>query len=164
MPSDCGHTQDDVAMSVNPPNEGTLSDHHNVARHCGEQAISEFNGLPKAAAFKLRDDETYLSVNWLECFHEHNFDIALIGIRCAMTRNDRTIGARSQFATLNVGNARNAIYQKLEYVPQIIRKVKEFDESHAGIYVRREKAGIVAFELAKQVRRTSMYSGKGYEL
>ena len=151
-------------MSVNPPNKETLGDHHNVSRYCGEQAISEITGMPNAAAFKLRDDETYLSVDWLEYFHERNFDIALIGVRCAMTKRRRKIGAKSQFAVLNVGNTRSTIYQKLGYVPQIIREVEKFDESHAGIYVRREKAGIVAFELAKQVRRTDMYSGKGCEL
>lgn len=150
-------------MSDDPPNEGPLGNQHNVVRHCGERAISESSGLPKSAAFKMRDDEDYLSVNWLECFHEFDPDIALIGIRCALTRKGRTIGTKSKFATLNVGNARDAISQKLEYVPQIIRKMEEFDESHAGIYVRREKALLTAYELAEQIRHTNMRSGKGYE-
>ena len=150
-------------MSDYPPNEGPLEDRHNVVRYCGEQAISESSGLPKSAAFKIRDNEDYLSVNWLECLHEFDPDIALIGIRCALIRKGRTIGTKSKFATLNVGNARNTISQKLEYVLQIIRKMEEFDESHVGIYVRREKALLTAYELAKQVHRTNMHSGKGYE-
>ena len=143
-----------------PPNEGPLEDRHNVARYCGEQALHKQSSLPKTAAFKLRDDEEYLSVNWLECFHERGFEIALIGIRCALKRKGRTIGAKSQFATLNVGIIRNVISQ-LGYAPRIIRKAEEFDESHAGIYVRREKALVTAYELARLVRRADMYPGKG---
>lgn len=80
MQSDCGHIQDDITMSNEPPNEGPLENHHNVARHCGAQVISETSGRPTAAAFRIGDDEDYLSVNWLEYFHKRNFDIALIGV------------------------------------------------------------------------------------
>ena len=162
--SDLGHTQDDVAMSVNPLNKETLSDHHNVARHCPKQRVSEITGLPKVAAFKLKSDESYLSVNWLEYFHEHNFDIALIGVRCAMTKKRRNIGEESYFAILNVGNVRNAISRIQKCVPQITREATKLDKSHAGIYVRREKAMMIAYDLAKLVRCTDMRTGKGYEL
>lgn len=126
-------------MSDKPSNEGLLADHHNVARHCGARVISEYSGLPTAAAFKIRSNEEYLSVNWLEYFHKGDFDIALIGVRCALIGKGRTIGAKSRFAILNVGNVRNTILQKLKYVPQIIRKAEEFDKPHAGIYVPQKK-------------------------
>lgn len=72
--------------------------------------------------------------------------------------------SKERFATLNVGNARNVIHKKLEYVPRIIRKVEELDESHVGIYVPPKKALITAYELAEQVRRADMYSGKGHDI
>lgn len=150
-------------MSDVPPDEGPLADSHNVARYCGKQAIGESDCLPKTAAFRVREGENYLSVNWLEYFHECDFDIALIGIRCALTRKGLTIGAESKFATLNVGIVKNTLSQIREQMPQIIRKAEDLDESHAGIYVRQEKAMIVAYMLAKLVRRGDMYSGKGYE-
>lgn len=149
-------------MSEDPSDGEPLADRHNVTRYCGKQAISEFSGRPTSAAFKIRDGEDYLSVNWLECFHESDFAVALMGVRCALTRKGRMIGSSSCFATLNVGNVKNTIFQKLRYGPQIVRKVEQFDESHAGIYVRRSTAMIAAHELALACH-ADMHSGKGYE-
>ena len=151
-----------MAISSIPFDEKLL-DHHNVSRYCGAMAINESNGCPNAAAFRLRDGENYLSVNWLECFCEHNFDIALIGIRCALIKKCRSINAKSKFATLNVGDIRNMIYKRHGHLLKIIRKAEKFDKSHTGIYVCREKALIVAHDLAEQVCCSDMYSGKGYE-
>lgn len=44
-------------------------DDHHVVRYCPLRVLDN-DGRPTLVAFDLRDDESYLSVNWLEYFRD----------------------------------------------------------------------------------------------
>jgi hypothetical protein len=52
----------------------------------------------------LRDDESYLSVNWLEYFEQHCHENRLLEVRRVLA-SKRRIGKTARLALFNVGNA-----------------------------------------------------------
>lgn len=139
-------------------NKSPLDDHHNVARYYGLRSIGD-NGLPTQTAFRLRNGEGFLSVNWLEYFHLHDKDVALKCVRDALRKKGRRRAPKSGLAVLNVGAAKRAVSQKLRYTPHITRQPSPGDESHAGIFVKQITAVVAAKVLAKQVRQSDVYPG-----
>ena len=51
-----------------------------ISRYCKPTSLDE-NGHPTGQSFRMRTDETYLSVNWIDYFKHSNYEEAIRNIR-----------------------------------------------------------------------------------
>ena len=58
--------------------------------------------MPMAAAFALREDEEYLSVNWIEYFEELNLIAAINKVQWTLQNKGLNIRPNGLFAVLGV--------------------------------------------------------------
>ena len=61
-------------------------------------------------AFKFRDGETHLSVNWLEYLKASDWDSAINMIRDVFRRKDFDIRRNGKFVVLNMGDIKKIIH------------------------------------------------------
>ena len=110
-----------------------LPDDHHCSRYCKPTAVGR-DGLPTTAAFEIKPDEEYLSVNWLEFFGTQDLAAAVELVREAFHCKRYRVRRNGRFAVVNVGAALAAIAEadgrrgRVEHIPL------ENDESHAGLY------------------------------
>lgn len=126
---------------------------HHFFRHIGLQSIHD--DFIDPAAFRLRTDkqngqlEKGLSVNWLEYFQTSTPQEAITPLRDTLEGKGRKIGAKSKFALLNVGAAKNAA---VKYTTVAIVHDKEGnDHSHCLINGYEAYNDQVAEALAKVI-------------
>lgn len=112
-----------------------IGDKCHVSRYCKPRTIGKDN-LPTADAFKLRESEEYLSVNWLEYFGTLDLDVAVDMVRKAFTCKGYTVSKNGRFAVLCVEAAKTAVLNAVGREPRIEHLPDSNDASHAGILVR----------------------------
>ena len=83
-----------------------LRDDHHVVRYCPLRALDN-DGRPTLVAFDLRDDESYLSANWLEYFQDTAQRSRIDQVREAMSRR-LTLGRRGRLLELEVEDVKEA--------------------------------------------------------
>lgn len=109
-----------------------LPDNDHVARYCKPSAVDE-QGMPMVGAFKLRAGEPYLSVNWLEHSGTRDMATAMRTVRAKFLGRGYGLRRNGRFAVLNVGSAKEAVFQALEDSLSIDHMPLDDDQSHAGI-------------------------------
>jgi hypothetical protein len=128
-----------------------IPDSDHVAHYCGGSTIQE-DGDISAAAFMLRRNEEYLSVNWLECL--------AIADRSAQIRNLQgvyasklQVGAAARITVLSVGSLRAKVQQESpdQRTLSVQHEPEENDPSHSGIFGFTQDDEIVAELLAQAV-------------
>jgi hypothetical protein len=117
-----------------------LPDDNFIVRLCGGSHVQE-DGKIGPAAFRARQAEAYLSVNWLEYFGLSGRPNQLEGIRQALA-SKRLIGATARLALLNVGavHASGNAFIRLKVIHE--PETAPPDPSHSGIH------GVAASDLA----------------
>lgn len=112
-----------------------LPDDNHVVRYVKPTHLRKKDGKATGAAFCLRSDETGLSVNWRECFHDHTKDEQLVQVRrlyrLEMSKNGR-------LAELNVGTTKRCVRDELDAIRFIHKPLPaddtyEADPSHCEI-------------------------------
>lgn len=136
---------------TNPP----LPDADHFSRYCKPSDVE--NGAPLSTAFQLRENEPYLSVNWLEFFGEKNQKSAVAQVRKAFQRKSYTLKANGRFAVLNVNAAKQAVKEHTRITLRIEHMPESDDESHSGIHGYTQEDLTVAIELAALVALGSVY-------
>ena len=101
-----------------------------------------------AAAFRLRQDEEYLSVNWVEYLGAPDLPAAVERIREVFRRKNYALRANGRFVVLNVGAAKTAVYEGIGYSLRFDHLPLDDDQSHAGIFGYTADDLAVAAELA----------------
>ena len=105
------------------------SDH--ITRYCGGSSV-ESDGTINRMAFRLRKDEEYLSVNWLEFLEKTSREEEITEVRNVL-RKKLTLGSRSRITVANVGSLINHIRAerilKVQHEPEL-----PDDPSHSGIF------------------------------
>jgi hypothetical protein len=112
-----------------------IPDSNHVARHC--KASTAPGGQIQATAFMLRDDEQYLSVNWLEELRSPDRAGEVFALQKLYARKFTRIGAGARIAILNVGTLRNKVFNESpdRRLLRVLHEPEEPDDlSHAGIY------------------------------
>ena len=112
-----------------------IPDTDHVARYCKASTVED--GEISAAAFMLRQDERYLSVNWLEELKLPNRAAEITGLQELYTRKFSRVGAGARIALLNVGRLRTNVQTKSpdrRVLPVLHEPIIPDDPSHAGIY------------------------------
>jgi len=104
-----------------------------ISRYCSGMRCTE-EGQVTGAAFLPREDEEYLSVNWLEFLKLNNRQEEIQEVRRVLD-SKLTLGTRAKIAVLSVGEI-------LEYVLtqspdsrelNVLHEPEETDPSHSGI-------------------------------
>ena len=132
-----------------------LCSYNHVARYCSATRLS--NGFPMPAAFELRDDEDFLSSNWIEYFGMMDLELGMNKVREEVCKHHSTT-ENGRFAILNVGEAKKTISHK-HGVELRIEDLEEKDyPSHTGIWFPRDVLGI-ALALSEMIKQQDMHSG-----
>ena len=134
-----------------------IRDEDHVARYCLKRVMHP-DGTPMPDAFKLRDGETYLSVNWLECFGMPTMEAGMACVREDFGKN-HSIVRNARFAVLNVGNIKRTMEESERIVH--VKHLKEDDyPSHASIeeYARDDESMMII--LADIVGKNDVYPAK----
>ena len=101
-----------------------------------------------AAAFRLRQGEDYLSVNWAESLGAPDLPAAVERIREVFRRKNYALRANGRFAVLNVGAAKTAVQEGIGFPLRFDHLPLGDDQSHAGIFGYTSDDLAVAAELA----------------
>ena len=110
-----------------------------------------------ADAFILREQETYLSTNWLEHFHPADRNVQLAGVRQTLRDKGFRLARTGHFAALNVGYAINQCRRGLSMEIRFINLGEPHDPSHTGIYGLETNVARAARILAQSVRPAEVY-------
>ena len=114
-----------------------IPDQHHIARYCKPTDIEDEQIL--ATAFKLRETDNNLSVNWLEFLNCPSREKEIAELRSILTTK-LTVGARAKIAVLNVGEVCEKVLKEspdgrnLEVLHDPEFTEKYSDPSHSGIY------------------------------
>ncbi len=130
-----------------------VPDSNHVARYC--RASSVDSGEIQATAFMMRENEPYLSVNWLEELKRPDRKDEIRELQLLYSRKLR-VCATARIAVLNVG----AVRIKVEHesvdgrLLSITHEPESDDPSHAGIYGIPHDDEFVAELIAQVVSET----------
>lgn len=131
-----------------------IPDDNHVARYCKPQAINE-SGQPTGTAFRLREKEKYLSVNWLESLRRPQPSDAIDALRDVFNRKF-SLSKRSLIAVLDVGKTKKYIFEEStdSRALKFVHKPGFNDESHSGIYGYSYEDNLIAELMADTVSET----------
>lgn len=124
---------------------------HHVARFCPKKHIAP-DGRVTGEAFRLRDEEAGLSVNWLERIHDASNTEAINQLKLIF-REKFTVKRSDWFAKLCVGRSVDYVLEKTrEKTLMQFRHMPESDDaSHSEIYDLRSCDRVVSHLLAESV-------------
>ena len=134
-----------------------LCDDDHVSRYCKPSAVDDNTLMPMAAAFELREDEEYLSVNWIECFEELNLIAAINKVQWTLQNKDLSIRSNGRFAVLGVKEIKAAISNVTRRVSRIEHMPETDDCSHCGVFGYSASDLEVASEIALQLAIQNVY-------
>ena len=103
--------------------------------------------MPTAAAFRLREQDQCLSVNWLEYFDVGEVGLAIEQIQEIFRRKNFRLKRTGLFAVLGVGEAKKAVGEALGILLSIDHCPVCDDPSHAGIFGYGSEGLAVSVEL-----------------
>ncbi len=110
-----------------------IPDDHNVARLCNRATSLDEENNPTAEAFKLRSDELYLSVNWIEFLNLANAAQAIAELQ-RVYASKLTVSKRARIATLNVRRVREHVRSGAHRAIRVLHEPEERDRSHSGMH------------------------------
>ncbi len=108
-------------------------------------------------AFILREQETYLSTNWLEHFHPADRDVQLAGVRQTLRDKGFRMAPTGHFGVLSVGDAVDRCRQNLNLEIRFVNLGDGRDPSHTGIYGLAADKARAAQALAQAVSPAEVY-------
>ena len=114
-------------------NGDPLPEDDHVSRYCKPTSVDR-QGLPMAAAFRLRQGEEYLSVNWVEYLGAPDLPAAVERIRDVFRRKNYALRANGRFALLQVGDAKTAVHEGVGYALRFDHLPLDNDQSHTGVF------------------------------
>lgn len=134
---------------------GPLPDQDHISRLCSKDKCTE-DGQVTGAAFLLRSEETFLSVNWLEYLCSNVRDTQIQEVRKVFASKMRRVGTQAKIAVLNVGKIRE--YIRTESPDNrnlsVLHEPLEDDPSHSGIYNLHNDDSLIADLIAEVVQET----------
>lgn len=131
-----------------------IRDDGHVVRHCKRNHI-DTDGTPLPAAFELRVNEEYLSVNWLEYFGTSSIEENLVCV-CKEILKHRSTTKRERFVVLNVKDVKSTIKKEFDITLSIKDLQEEDYPSHAGIWWYTNDDDVL-HELAEIVEKDDVY-------
>ena len=134
-----------------------IRDEDHVARYYLKRFMYP-DGTPMPDAFKLRDGETYLSVNWLECFGMSTMEANMACVREDFSKK-HSIVKNARFAVLNVDSIKRSMEESDRIVH--VKHLKDNDyPSHASIEECARDDDSMMIILASIVVKNNVYPAK----
>lgn len=124
-----------------------VPDKDHISRYCKSSFVED--GQIQATAFMLRNDEEYLSVNWLEFLKCTNRGHEITEIRNIYSAKLK-VGAHAKIAVLNVGEVREKVktesldMRNLDIKHEPIDVPPIIDHSHSAIYNLKQDDELIA--------------------
>jgi hypothetical protein len=128
-----------------------VPDLDHVSRFCRPATIDE--GIVTGLAFRLREGEEYLSVNWLESLAHGGRSTQIAALRNVFERKFSKVSATARFAVLSVGELCAYIRNEGRDLTAI-HEPEPDDQSHCGVYGLRFDDEVIADMLAEIVQET----------
>lgn len=124
-----------------------------ISRYCGGAQIHE-DGRISGTAFRLRESEEYLSVNWLEYLGLADRDSQFAEIRRVLEAKALKLRPRARPAVLNAGRLRDHVASASpdRRMLDILHEPEPLDPSHADIFGLRPDDTLVAELIAEVVQ------------
>jgi len=131
-----------------------VPDQDHICRYCSAFRCTE-NGQVTGTAFRPRQVDEYLSVNWLEFFHLADQQDEIREVRKVLS-SKLTLGAKAKIAVLNVGKTIKYVRTKSPDARNlsVLHEPKEDDPSHSGIYRFQHDDHLIADLIAEMVQET----------
>ncbi len=132
-------------------------DHH-VSRYCGGGSLSK-NDEVTGPSFFLKDDEEYLSVNWLELLRLGDRDSEIEEVRRVLGTK-LNLGSTAKIAVLNVGDMQDHVrknsldHRDLGILHRPDEPPDKPDPSHSGIFDMEVDEQLIADLIAEKVLET----------
>lgn len=138
-----------------------IPDNDHVSRYVKYTHIAK-NGRVLGKAFRLRENENSLSVNWLEFFDLRDKKAEVQKIREAFADKGRGVGTKAKFVVLNVGEMREYVQQESDdnRILSVLHDPQDNDLSHSGIYNMRHDDPIIGDLIAELVNEEQIYPAK----
>ena len=116
-----------------------VPDTDHISRYCGGAQILP-DGRISGTAFRLREADQYLSVNWLEYLDLGDRASEIAEVRRVLEAKGRKLGTTARLAVLNAGLLREHVASASadHRVLDILHEPEPKDPSHAGIYGLRQ--------------------------
>ncbi len=137
-----------------------LPNEDHISRYCKGTSLNE-DGTVSGGSFKLRDGETYLSVNWLEFLKRASRDEEIAEIR-RILKTKINPGGTAKIAVLNVGEicahvAEETVGIEVRHRPDEPDNIT--DPSHSGIFDTFQDEDLIVELIAEKVQAN--YPAKG---
>ena len=129
-----------------------IPDTDHVAHYCPPSALNEA-GKPTGLAFRVKTEELFLSVDWLEHTNGTDTTTQVAAVRIALGKT-LTLKKSGKLAVLNVGETRDYVAQN-SFDTRRLRVAHEPEENnphHAGIHNLEASDDIIADLIAEVVR------------
>ena len=104
-----------------------------------------------AASFILRENEEYLSVNWLEYLRQPDLLRAIDLVRASFRRKGFHLARNGRFSVLKVGAIKAAAAEAAGRTLHLTHLPSRLDKSHGGIFEYAPEDLAIAAELAALV-------------
>lgn len=131
-----------------------VSDTEHISRYCGGAQIHE-DGRISGIAFRLRESEDYLSVNWLEYLGLADRHSQIEEMRRVLGAKLK-LGSQARLAVLNAGRLHEHVASASpdRRMLDILHEPEPVDPSHAGIFGLRPDDTLIAELIAEVVQET----------
>lgn len=128
------------------------SDH--ISRYCGGAHIHE-DGRISGVAFRLRESQQYLSVNWLEYLALADRQSEIKEVRRVLGEK-LNLGSRARLAVLNTGQLLRHVASATpdRTMLDVLHEPEPEDPSHAGVFGLRQDDTLIAELIAEVVQET----------
>ena len=134
-----------------------LPDDHHLSRYCKPSALGK-DGLPLAAAFILRKDETCLSVNWLEYYGLESVEYCVEMVRRTFAAKGFNLRPNGRFVVITVDSAKEAIKAATGTLGRVDHCPLPNDQSHACLSGYSSGDLAAALELRNTVQLFDIYA------
>ena len=106
-----------------------ISDADCIARYCRPSSV--INNLVRSSAFKIRNNENYLSANWIPKAIDTN--MGLEQIRSILLHKNFDVTTNGRFVVFNTGVIKSYVYELTGVKITICHKPSSEDPTHVGI-------------------------------
>ncbi len=134
-----------------------IVDENHISRICPRKTLDPDTQIVTGASFRLRLDENYLSVNWLESLESNNNrEIQISKLKIILDIKGYTLKKSSKIAVLHVGNMCSHVKEnsKDQRCLEVFHEPNTIDCSHSGIYNSKVDEILISELIAQKVEET----------
>lgn len=121
-----------------------IPDQDRVARYCSPTHVAD--GRVEATAFRLRPNDEYLSINWLEFLNCLNRESEINELRRTYSAKGLITRRKGRIVILNVGEICDKVRRETPDTRNlyVLHNPESNDPSHSGIYELRQDDALIA--------------------